>query len=151
MTGNFVAVWYPGMERIFKGDPQKVAEEIMAIGDSAKPEQIYEKAKDETTELHKCLEWDDTVAADKYRLHQCRKINCSLLIKRDDAPADEPQEKIRFFYHDDISDGYVPVLKIVKDEDKYQALLQQAYSELRSFKQKYSCLSELKEIFALIA
>lgn len=151
MTGNIVAVWYPGMESIFKADPQKCAEEIMSIGDGAKAEQIYEKAKDEQTELHKCLEWDDKKAADKYRIDQCRQISRMLIIKRTDVPEDQPQEKIRFLMYDKTSDTYMPTIKIVRNEDKYQMLLQQAYSELRAFKQKYACLTELKEIFALIA
>ena len=39
---------------------------------------------------------------------------------------------------------------MVKDEDEYQKLLEQARRELHVFKQKYSCLSELAEIIALI-
>jgi hypothetical protein len=46
--------------------------------------------------------------------------------------------------------GYKQTIVMVKDEDEYQKLLAQAYSELHSFKQKYSCLSELAEILALI-
>lgn len=147
---NIVATWYPGMEGFHKGDPQKCAEEIMSINESPTPEQIYEKAKGEDTELHKCLEWDDRVAADKYRIQQCGEIVRHLIIKRLDQTEDAPQEKIRFFYHDTQTGGYIPTIRIVREEDKYQMLLQQAMSELRAFKQKYACLTELKEILALI-
>ena len=150
MTEKIVAVWYPGMERLHKGDPQKCAEEIMSISDNPKAEEVYEKAKGEDTELHKCLEWNDTVAADKYRIHQCRVIMDHLIIKRLDQTEDVPQEKIRFFYHDTHTGGYIPTVRIIREEDKYQMLLQQAMSELRAFKAKYACLTELKEILALI-
>ena len=46
--------------------------------------------------------------------------------------------------------GYKQTIVMVKDEDEYSKLLEQAYRELHSFKQKYSCLSELAEIIALI-
>lgn len=148
---NIVAEWYPGMESLHnKADAQRCAEEIMSICDSPTPEQIYEKAKGEETELHKCLEWDDAVAADKYRVQQCGEIVRHLIIKRLDQTEDAPQEKIRFFFHDTTTGGYTPTIRIVREEDKYQALLQQAMSELRAFKQKYACLTELKEILALI-
>jgi hypothetical protein len=39
---------------------------------------------------------------------------------------------------------------MVRDEDEYRKLLEQAYAELHSFKQKYSCLSELANILELI-
>ena len=46
--------------------------------------------------------------------------------------------------------GYKQTIVMVKDEDEYKKLLDQAYLELHAFKQKYSCLSELAEILALI-
>ena len=46
--------------------------------------------------------------------------------------------------------GYKQTIVMVKDEDEYKKLLNQAYTELHSFKQKYSCLSELADILALI-
>ena len=45
------------MQSLYKGvDPQKVAEEIMGIGESATPRQIVDRARDEKSELHKCFE-----------------------------------------------------------------------------------------------
>ena len=44
---------------IFNADAQKVAEEINKIGDEVTPDQIVEAARDESTELHKCFEWDE--------------------------------------------------------------------------------------------
>ena len=56
------------VDGFFKADAQKCYEEM---GDSdISPEEVLEKAKDKNSELHKCFEWDDTVAANKYRLQQ---------------------------------------------------------------------------------
>ena len=41
---------------IFKADAQKVSEEIAEIGETVEPSEIVEKARDESTELHKCFE-----------------------------------------------------------------------------------------------
>lgn len=74
-----VATWRSG-PCVFKADAQKVADEISSIGLSVKPEEIVDKARDESTELHKCFEWDDTKAAERYRLHQARQIVCHLVV-----------------------------------------------------------------------
>ena len=56
----------------YKADAQKVAEEI-GFGKFT-PMEVLEKAKDETTELHKCFEWNDSIAAEKYRLEKAKNI-----------------------------------------------------------------------------
>lgn len=141
-----VATWkYTGM---FKGDAQRVAEEIKSIGEEATPDQVLEKAKDDATELHKCFEWDDAVAADKYRLEQARQILRFLVVQEETKSEDRPP--IRVFYKLGTGEGYKPVEYVVKKEDEYQQLLKRAWGELRSFKAKYSMLSELQEILSLI-
>ena len=75
-----VASWKSGFG-LFHADAQKVANEIAEIGESATPREILEKGRDPKTELHKCFEWDDTVAAEKYRIQQARQIVCCLVIR----------------------------------------------------------------------
>lgn len=145
-----IAKWREGYG-FYKGvDAQKVAEEVMSIGDEATTEQIVERARDEESELHKCFEWDDTEAAGKYRLWQARNLMHHLVIQERTVPQDRPE--VRFFYKTTKSEGegYTPTKIIVTNEDKHAQLLKQAYAELRAFKIKYSCLQELSEIFALI-
>ena len=69
------------MPGLFKADAQKVCEEILALGDSVKPEQIVKAAEDERSELHKCFTWDDSAAANKWRLYEARQIVCQLIIE----------------------------------------------------------------------
>lgn len=142
-----VATWKSGFSP-FKADAQKVADEISAIGEEVTPAQILEKARNSSTELHKCFEWDDTVAAEKYRLYQARSIVCHLVIKEVEEKPDAPQT--RLFHKTDYSSGYKPITRIVRNEDEYQKLLSNAMRELRAFKAKYHSLSELEEIFDLI-
>lgn len=146
-----IAKWKDGFEGFFKDvDPQTVAEEIIEIGDSATPKEILEKAKDEGTELHKCFEWDDAVAAEKHRLQQARQIVSFLVIREESVPEDRPE--IRMFYRVDNSHtgGYKQTRMIIQQEDEYKKLLEQAWRELKVFKTKYACIKELQEIFELI-
>lgn len=144
-----VAKWRAGFDSIFHGaDAQKVAEEISAIGESPTAKDIVNAGRDPNSELHKCFEWDDSVAAEKYRIEQARDIVHHLVIEEKDLPKDRPE--IRVFYKPKDSVGYRETKKIVRNEDEYARLLAQAYAELRVFKAKYSMLTELSEILDLI-
>lgn len=141
-----IAKWRKGAR--YSADPEVVAAEIMSLGDEVTAKDVLELAKDEDTELHKCFTWDDTVAAERYRLIQAREVIRFLVIKEEKEPTKRPE--VRFFYKIDNDRGYEPTKIIARDEDKYKALLEQAYAELRRFKAKYSMLEELSEIFELI-
>lgn len=133
---------------MFKADAQKVADEISSIGLSVKPEEIVEKARDESTELHKCFEWDDTKAAEKYRVYQARQIVCHLIVKEVN---NEPQkQEVRFFYKTDSQEGYKPTSYIIRNKDEYHKLLDRALTELKAFQRKYSTLKELDGLFDAI-
>lgn len=132
----------------FKANAQKVYDEIRDLGDSVTPTDILECARDEDTELHKCFEWDDTIAAEKYREHQAKMVMRLLVIKEVEPCDDRPE--IRVLHVTERGQGYKPIELIVQREDEYKALLARAYAELKAFKAKYSMLKELDEIFELI-
>ena len=145
-----VAKWSATGTR-FGADAQKCYEEIMEICDdveSASPQAILEKARDETTELHRCFTWDDSIAAEKWRINEARLVTRQLVIKEVEVPKDRPE--IRLFYKTDNESGYKPTHIIVQQEDEYKQLLTRAWQELESFKRKYSMLNELSEIIELI-
>ena len=59
-----------------KMTPEAIAE-IKALEDRRgrlTPEQVVEAARDENSALHDCFEWDDSTAAEKYRIEQARDL-----------------------------------------------------------------------------
>lgn len=130
----------------FKADANKCADELNSIGESITPEQIVEFAKDDTTELHKCFEWNDTVAAHKFRLTQARSVMCELVIK----PVECEQTPLRVFYNVGSKEGYKPTVKIMENKNEYAKLLEMAKTELISFQRKYKMLTELSGVFEAI-
>lgn len=134
------------MPGIFKADPQLVAAEIAALGDEVTPEMVVEAGRDEDTELHKCFDWDDEVAAEKWRKQQARQVMCYLVIREETESTEPP---LRVFYKND-NGGYKQSEMIFRVDDEYQKLLKAALSELQAFKRKYARLQELAEILALI-
>ena len=141
------AKWRHGFGFV-KADAQRVADEIMSIGDDVTPQQVLEKARNENTELHKCFEWDDAIASEKYRLIQARDVIRFLVIEEETVPTDRPE--VRLMYKTDNATGYKPIKVIMQDKTEYEKLLERAWAELRAFKSKYAMLTELEEIFSLI-
>lgn len=139
------AAWKSGCR--ISADAQKVADEILAIGKSATTTQILDKARDEKTELHKCFDWDDAEAAEKWRMQQARHIVCNLVIKE---KTDAPKPEVRVFFKTDNESGYKPTVLIMQDKDEYQKLLVRALAELNSFRAKYKTLAELDGVFDAI-
>ena len=134
------------IDGIYKADAEKVFEELDGI--KCAPENIVDYAKSDKTELHKCFEWDDTIAGHKYRCMQAQGVIRNLVIVNEKS---EEKTPLRLFYNTgDRSGEYKSVKMIMRNEDEYAELLKKAQEELRAFKRKYSFLTELDEILELI-
>ena len=133
------------IDGIYKADAQKVADEIG--NDRISPAEVLEKARDVNSELHKCFEWNDSIAAEKYRLKQARGILINLVYKEKESNA----EPVRTFQITSQRNVYQPTVSFLVQEDEYQNLLKREKSELESFKKRYHTLSELQEVFEAIA
>ena len=125
----------------YKADAQKVAEEI-GFGKFT-PMEVLEKAKDETTELHKCFEWNDSIAAEKYRLEPAKNIIRMLVYEKET----KEQAVVRYYAKTETKHVYQPTKQFLVQEDEYQGLLRRALAELEAFKNKYHTLTELENIF----
>ena len=130
---------------IFKADAVKVYQEIG--NENVTPESVLEKAKDKKSELHKCFDWDDKTAANKYRLQQARQI-IQFIVTIPDKKEEEPQ---RVFQISTERNTYQPMSFFMKNEDEGTALLKRAKEELRAFQKRYECLKgELEQVFEAI-
>ena len=129
---------------LYKADAKKVADEIG--GGQITPQEVLEKARDVNSELHKCFEWDDSIAAEKYRLQQARSIIINLVY----APKKEEEQSVRCFSLTSKVSTYQPTQQFLVQEDEYQTLLKRALAELEAFKRKYHTLTELEAVFEAI-
>lgn len=128
---------------IFKADANKVYAEIQSIGEQVTPKQIVEYARNEDTELHKCFEWNDEVAAEKFRIEQAKQVIRTLYI----VPEKKDAQPIRVMHITEQRNVYQPTQLFLSNENEYDALLKRALKELEAFKNKYKNLIELETIF----
>lgn len=132
------------VEGLFKGNAEKCFNEIQEIGDSYTPDDIVEKAKDETSELHKCFDWDDTVAAHKWRKHTARII-CNSLVLVVQKEEKEPK-MFKLIQNTGLGDGYEPSIKVYSNPSKYNALLERMKADAVRFVDRYETLDEAAQI-----
>lgn len=111
------------------------------------PATLLEQARNEQHPLHGCFEWDDTIAAEKYRLTQARSIIVNLTVEDDNS--ENPNEtKIRAFVNVDRgTTAYRDVIATINRDDEREKLLRRAKQELEWFTIKYRRLSELQPVF----
>ena len=129
---------------IFNADAQKCYEEI---GDGkVTPESVLERARDEDSELHKCFCWDDTEAAEKFRLMQARQVIQFLVVR----PKVENPQPVRMFQITSERNVYQPTRLFLTQPDEYQTLLKRAKQELAAIRERYKTLTELESVFEAI-
>lgn len=145
------------IDGIIKADANKVANEMQSIGyangnDEFTPQELVNYArKNPNSELHKCFEWDDTIAAEKYRVSQARDVIRYLRITIPNEEGNLEKTNVRLFVSTNNHDNNYKATEIVfQNKTEYDKLLAEAMSELQAFKQKYKGIKELSKIFALI-
>ena len=132
------------VDGIFKADANECYREISSL-EQITPKAILDFARDENSELHKCFEWDNDLAAEKYRPIQAGNVIRMLYVE----PKSEDAPPVRVLSRTS-NTVYQPTRTFLKNQNEYEDLLKRALSELESFRLKYKTLSELEQVFEQI-
>lgn len=116
------------------------------------PKIVLESARSKTSVIHDCFEWNDGIAAEKYRESQAGLLIRNLTVKMI-TPEKEQSEPVRAYVNIKQTDTseFISVRNVLKDEDLTRKMLEQAKAELNAFAKKYSALQELSRVFEVIA
>lgn len=133
--------------------PDEVTQEITRLckerGGIIPPHALVEAAADEHSPLHPYFDWEDSVAAAKWRLHQARNLLRAVV-----TVIDQVLPPVRAFVslqEDRHSEGgYRPVRAVLGDAALRQSLLGQAIRDALTFRRKYHTLVEAAQIIAAI-
>lgn len=110
---------------------------------------ILRDARTVMSPLHSFFEWDDTAAAEKYRLEQARHLIRSVVVYYSDVP--QPKLPARAFVsvqaEEPNESRYVPVHQALSDVDLRKEVLSIALQEAESWQARHANLDELKDIF----
>lgn len=121
----------------------KVCEELEKEG-RLNAQELVNVSRDTNAPLHDLFEWDDKVAAEKYRYVQAQEIIRSIVVRQVDKPITTRA------FSSISSKQYVSTAKALSKKDTRRILLRNAMNELKAFKNKYQNLKELDVVINAI-
>lgn len=148
--------WKPGTQ--FSVDAKVAADTIRALQmklgkDSITAQELLDNSRDPDSPLHSCFEWDDSVAAEKYRRWQAAHVinSITVTIKEDTM---EPITTRLFINVQPVAPKkqgeFVGVNVVFNNPDYRNQVLSNALIELRNFQRKYQAYEELRGVFKAI-
>ena len=120
---------------------------------------FLEESRPEGSATHSMFEWDDSVAAELYRLRQAAQIINQLEVQVvcEESPVEEQRVEIVPAYVNTepktspmVSARFQNVYAAMEDEESRRIVLANAMRELKAFKRKYATISTFAKLFAVI-
>lgn len=164
--------WRPGVSAEVVGE---VFSEIEERDGSVTSKSFLDASRDEESPTHSLFEWDDSVAAERWRLRQSQgiigQLQIEIVVEESDDPVREVELQIEEVPEDNIrkvpafvnvnpygrfgaskttEGSYVNLATAMSDEDKRKVVLENVLNELSVYQRKYFMYKELSEIFDAI-
>lgn len=117
------------------------------------PATVVDEARPEEAVLHPCFEWQDEVAAEKYREYQARNVIknvvCVIPVGSDPRPT-TAFVNVTVNKESNPQRQYVSTMIAMQDPDLKSQVMQNAINELNAFRKKYKELEELARLIPVI-
>lgn len=151
--------WREGFWGIRGSSAQQVGElvaELEARDGVCTAEALVDASRDERSPLHRWFEWNDTLAAQHFRLHQARHVLRNLvLIRESAAPDSQPRAlpalvAVPIVREGESVHGYMSAERALADHDLRALVLAEALTQLRGLQRRYGHLRELATVWQAI-
>jgi hypothetical protein len=137
-------------------DPQQVGETVERIAkdhpDGASPKTVVAAAANRDSPLHGLFEWDDAIAADKWRCSQASDIIQSLRVVHSETATGERTTPA--FYSVKVrnseggtSQGYQPIATVAGDAEMRQSAEEILLSQLQGLRRRYEALEMFRPVW----
>lgn len=139
---------YKAKCNLSKARAQKYGEFLSRLAKSGPltPKKIVNVARPQNSILHGWFEWNDGVAAEKYREAQAGHLLRIIVY----APAGGKPERAFLNVHVSNKSVFLPAVDVMSDAEMSQEVLQQALTYLRWFRRKYDGLKDLAQVYGAI-
>jgi len=139
------------MSGLVKAPAQKVGElleELMNSPDGLSPKTLLNASREEGSLLHNDFEWNDGIAAEKFRLGQARFIiqNVVIVQKTNDQEEREICKDRAYVSVSGKTGAYVALNSALTNDEWRRHILKCAKNEMETFCAKYARLSELASV-----
>ena len=109
------------------------------------PKAIVEEAESELSPLHDYFQWDDTKAANEFRLWQAREMIAKVRITFQDRELDA-YYNVRIMVEGEMQQGYASLTRVISEKSLRVQVINQALRELEYWQIKYSEYKELENL-----
>ncbi len=106
---------------------------------------VLNSAKKDSSPLHDYFVWDDTKAADSFRVWQARQLIRSVKVTISGKKT-QAFWNIKVNVGSEVTRAYFSIEKVLKNPDMYRQTLSKAVEELNYWQQKYEDLKDLKKV-----
>lgn len=134
---------FGGLHKVPAEIAGRICQELTESEDGLTPQKLVEVSRDEDHPLHGEFEWDDTIAAEAYRVEQAKKLIRDITI----VQGETAKKADRGFV---ITPGgnhmYVPLNDALSNEEWKNNLLEAAKRDMIAFVAKYRRLTELTKV-----
>ena len=123
----------------------------LAVDGKLTAQAVVDAAREESSPLHGYFEWEDSKAANEYRLLQARKL-IRVVVQPCEPLDNQPMHVYQSLVTDRVvpGGGYRTTEAILSTEAWRNTLLEQAKRELISVRNKYASLTELAKVWTAI-
>lgn len=132
-----------------KADPQAAGEQMKRLEETGHltPKNLLDANREVGSPLHDDFEWDDNVAAEKYREDQAAYFIRQITVV-EERPSKE-SVPVRAFVNIKVNDtrSYLSISRVLSDNELRANLLLKAKADMQVFKMKYESLEELSDVF----
>lgn len=146
--------WAAGFSDRAKADPNVVGPHLHALLKKKRklePEDVLNDAKAKASPLHPLFLWNDSAAAEKWRLSQAVVIIGSIrVLVRKDNKETERHLVVNISQPGNREPVYVDSVDVYTDAQWREELLKKAIAEIRSWRMRHAELKELSTVFTLI-
>lgn len=117
------------------------------------PSALVAAARDPRHVCHDMFEWDDTAAAEAYRVDQSRRIIRSVRVDMDGPGTRAPafvHVRINRGEDEPPADGYMPTVKALAVPNLKEQVLADAKAQLRGLQVRYAAIKELQPVWSAL-
>jgi hypothetical protein len=134
------------------GDPQVFGDHIESLrikrGGTLTAEDVLSDAKRARSPLHDHFEWNDSAAAEQYRLVQAREILRAIVVVYEEAECNPVRAFVTV--NADAGTQFTSIEHAMSESDLRMQVLQRAKRELDDWRRRYSDLVEFSKLFTVI-
>lgn len=109
-----------------------------------KPKELVDYARDEDSPIHDMFEWNDSKAAELYRVQQARQIITRVQVELVGEDKTDAYYSAKVQIKNVPVRGYFSVDKVLSNDDLYDSVIQEAVREIRYWQKKFKHLKEMK-------